>query len=103
MYVGAKGKALAAAPEYRRQKSDRLGVRESGADPLLAGVRSAYCQQSRCASHKDRSSTRLLLQGGDLEDWGSSGHNGWQAEDEGTLELLREQRREHRQQKSSLS
>ena len=43
------------------------------------------------------------FQGGELEDWGSNEQTGWQAEDEGTLELVREVRREHKQQRSSLS
>ena len=36
VYVGAKDTA---STEYRRQKSNRLGVQESIADPLLATVR----------------------------------------------------------------
>lgn len=75
VYVGARGTA---STEYKRQKSNRLGVQESVADPLLA-------------------------KGGELEDWGSNEQTGWQAEDEGTLELVREVRREHKQQRSSLS
>jgi len=86
VYVGARGTA---STEYKRQKSNRLGVQESVADPLLA-------------------------KGGELEDWGSNEQTGWQAmstlpgmgwqaEDEGTLELVREVRREHKEQRSSLS
>lgn len=75
VYVGARSTP---STEYRRQKSSRLGVQESVADPLLA-------------------------KGGELEDWGSNEPTGWQAEDEGTLELVREVRREQRQQRSSLS
>ena len=61
MYVGAKGKASAAALEYRRQKSDRLGVRESVADPLLARVRGAYCQMPTMSMRTMRNRLGSLL------------------------------------------
>ena len=39
VYVGARG---APSTEYRRQKSNRLGVQDSVADPLLAKVGLIY-------------------------------------------------------------